>query len=74
VAGSNALSDSQRVERVAHGGSGLVHIRRPDLCEYLVATPDEDEQERIEKAVGTQDDRIRSEEVYLGKLRSLKRA
>jgi len=69
-----ALDDvRQRVERVAHGGSGLVHIRRPDLCEYLVATPEEDEQERIEKAIATHDDRIRSEEVYLGKLRSIKK-
>lgn len=69
-----ALDDvRQRVERMAHGGSGLVHIRRPDLCEYLVATPREDEQERIEKAISTHDESIAAEEAYLRKLKFIKK-
>ena len=63
----------QRVERVAHGGSGLVHIRRSDLCEYLIATPDEEEQERIENTIETHDERIDQEEAYLVKLKAIKR-
>ncbi len=63
----------QRVERVAHGGSGLVHIRRSDLCEYLIATPGEKEQERIENTIATHDERIDQEEAYLIKLKAIKR-
>jgi len=63
----------QRVERVAHGGSGLVHIRRSDLCEYLIATPDEKEQERIENTIATHDERIDQEEAYLSKLKAIKK-
>lgn len=69
-----ALDDvRQRVERVAHGGSGLVHIRRPDLVEYLIATPDEKEQERIENAIATHDTRIDQEEAFLIKLKFIKK-
>lgn len=68
-----ALDDvRQRVERVAHGGSGLVHIRRPDLCDYLIATPEPDEQERIETAIAAHDRRIDAEEAYLSKLKAIK--
>lgn len=69
-----ALDDvRQRVERVAHGGSGLVHIRRPDLCDYLIATPEPDEQERIETAIAAHDRRIDAEETYLSKLKAIKK-
>lgn len=69
-----ALDDiRKRVERHAHGGSGLVHIRRRDLENYLIATPSEPEQERIESALSAYDDCIRREDAYLEKLRLLKR-
>lgn len=63
----------QRVERVAHGGSGLVHIRRSDLCDYLIATPEPDEQERVETAIAAHDRLIDAEETYLYKLMAIKK-
>jgi type I restriction enzyme S subunit len=68
-----ALDDvRQRVEHVAHGGSGLVHIRRPDLCEYLIATPDEREQERIENALDKIEKKIQNEEQCYSKMRAIR--
>ena len=63
----------QRVERAAHGGSGLVHIKRSDLTSYLVATPDEKEQKQIEERISSHDARIRTEEQYRDKLKLQKK-
>ncbi|HWV57462.1 MAG TPA: restriction endonuclease subunit S [Longimicrobiales bacterium] len=64
-----ALDDvRRRVERHAHGGSGLVHVRRGDLEKYLIATPPESEQKRIESMLSVYDERIRSEEKFRDKL------
>jgi type I restriction enzyme, S subunit len=63
----------QRAERHAHGGSGLVHVRRGDLQAYEIATPDESEQARIEDVLEAHDARIRTEETYRGKLLLLKK-
>ena len=63
----------QRVERAAHGGSGLVHIKRSDLTSYLVATPDKEEQKRIEETISSHDSRIRIEEQYRDKLKLQKK-
>ena len=68
-----ALDDVRiRAERAAHGGSGLVHVRRGDLLDYLVATPPEKEQGFIEETLDTHDARIRTEEAALEKLRQVK--
>ncbi|NIA09670.1 MAG: restriction endonuclease subunit S, partial [Nitrospiraceae bacterium] len=63
----------QRVEKAAHGGSGLVHIKRSDLTSYLVATPDEKEQKQIEETISSHDARIRTEEQYRDKLKLQKK-
>jgi len=63
----------QRAERAAHGGSGLVHVRREDLQKYLLAKPDEGEQERIEKVLESKDSNLQTEEHYLLKLKLLKK-
>jgi type I restriction enzyme, S subunit len=62
----------QNAERHAHGGSGLVHVRRGDLQAYEVATPSESEQGRIGNVLEAHDARIRTEEVYRDKLQLLK--
>lgn len=62
----------QRAERFAHGGSGLVHVKRTDLVKYLVAVPPEDEQHRIVRAAEEADGRLQAEEAYLEKLKLLK--
>jgi type I restriction enzyme S subunit len=63
----------QRAERAAHGGSGLVHVRREDLQKYLLPKPDEAEQERIEKILESKDSNLQTEEHYLLKLKLLKK-
>jgi type I restriction enzyme S subunit len=63
----------QTAERAAHGGSGLVHVRRADLINYLIATPDEKEQERIENTILAHDQRTLSEEIYLSSLNQLEK-
>lgn len=69
-----ALDDvRQRTERHAHGGSGLVHVRRGDLQAYSIATPGEFEQRRIERVLEEHDARIRAEEAYRNKLQLLKK-
>lgn len=62
----------QRVERAAHGGSGLVHVRRGDLLGYLVATPSAEEQRRIGRTVSTMNERIEEEQRELAKLNDIK--
>jgi type I restriction enzyme S subunit len=63
----------QRAERAAHGGSGLVHVRREDLQKYLLAKPDEAEQERIEKVLESKDMNLQTEGHYLSKLKLIKK-
>jgi type I restriction enzyme S subunit len=63
----------RRAERAAHGGSGLVHVRRGDLMRYLIATPEPDEQERLGDSLAAADDRIRAEEQYRDKLKQIKK-
>jgi type I restriction enzyme S subunit len=63
----------ERVERAAHGGSGLVHVRRGDLLAYLIATPSPVEQERIGSAVAGMNDRITEEQNELEKLNEIKK-
>jgi len=68
-----ALDDvRQRAERAAHGGSGLVHVRRGDLMRYLIAVPSGTEQDALEAVLATHDARIRAEEAYRDKLRLVK--
>lgn len=68
-----ALDDVRtRVERHAHGGSGLVHVKRGDLENYLIATPPEPEQRSIETVLSEYDDRVRREEEHRDKLYLLK--
>jgi type I restriction enzyme S subunit len=61
-----------RVEREAHGGSGLVHVRRGDLLAYRIAVPEREEQEKICEALEMVEDTVRSEEQQLEKLNALR--
>jgi type I restriction enzyme S subunit len=63
----------QLAENQAHGGSGLVHVRKEDLYKYPLAKPDEMEQQRIAIALVSYERKIVIEEEYLSKLRLLKK-
>lgn len=63
----------QRVERSAHGGSGLVHVRRGDLLAYDVLTPPPTEQRRIAAILDTIDEAIRRTEQVIEKLKQVKK-
>lgn len=61
-----------RAERFAHGGSGLVHVKRSDLENYLVAVPEFDEQEEIAdrlESIQSRIDRLSDERAKLSSLR-----
>lgn len=62
----------QHAERSAHGGSGLVHIRRGDMLNFSLATPPSDEQRRIATAIESAESRVGCEAATLAKLRTLK--
>jgi type I restriction enzyme S subunit len=62
----------ETVERRAHGGSGLVHVRRGDLLGYQIAVPNGEEQGRIAHAHLAMEDRLNRELGELSKLRLLK--
>lgn len=69
-----ALDDvRQRVERAAHGGSGLVHVRRGDLLAYRIPTPPLAEQERIADMVRGLQSRLDCEQEHVSKLASIRR-
>lgn len=61
-----------KVERAAHGGLGLVHVRRGDLLAYKVPTPPLSEQHRIAKILDTLDEAIRETEQVIAKLQQMK--
>lgn len=69
-----ALDDvRQKVERNAHGAIGLVHVRKQDLCEYVVLKPKEiGEQKAIAAILDTMDEAIRRTEALIAKLRQVK--
>jgi len=62
----------QRVERDAHGASGLVHVRKQDLCKYTVYKPELSEQCTIATILDTMDEAIRQTEAVIAKLRQVK--
>ena len=62
----------QRVERDAHGASGLVHVKKEDLCNYRVSKPNPLEQQGIATVLDTMDETIRRTEAVLAKLRQVK--
>jgi type I restriction enzyme, S subunit len=63
----------QRAEQAAHGGSGLVHVRRGDLLGYGIATPPLPEQHQIAAILDTIDNAIRKTEQIIAKLQQVKR-
>lgn len=62
----------QRVERDAHGASGLVHVKKDDLCKYRVSQPNPLEQHAIATILDTMDEAIRRTETVLAKLQQVK--
>lgn len=62
----------ERAEREAHGGSGLVHVRRDDLLGYAIATPLHEEQTRIADRLAIFDAHAHSEDANLEKLKQIK--
>ena len=61
-----------RVERAAHGGSGLVHVRKGDFLSYDVLAPPLAEQRRIAEILDTVDEAIRQTEQLIAKLKQMK--
>ncbi|MFO0877585.1 MAG: restriction endonuclease subunit S [Gemmataceae bacterium] len=62
----------RNAERDAHGGSGLVHVRRDDLLDYTVPCPDPHQQRRIADILDAADAAIRQTEAMIAKLRQMK--
>lgn len=63
----------QRVESNAHGASGLVHVKKQDLCKYIVLTPTRvSEQRAIAAILDSVDETIRQTEAVIAKLRQVK--
>jgi len=61
-------------EKNAHGGLGLVHVRRGDMESYEVLTPrDIDEQSRIATILDASEAAIRASEVVIEKMRAQRR-
>jgi type I restriction enzyme S subunit len=59
-------------EQSAHGGSGLVHVRRGDFLGYELPTPGSFEQRRIAEILGTLDEALRKTEQLIAKLKQIK--
>lgn len=62
----------QKAERAAHGGSGLVHVRRGDLLLYTINTPLEDEQRHIAEVLDTIEAAIQRADTLINKLKWMK--
>ena len=62
----------QEAEQQAHGGSGLVHVRRTDLLKYKIPTPPPPEQRRIAEILDTIDEAIQKTEALISKLKVMK--
>lgn len=62
----------EMAERQAHGGSGLVHVRRGELLGYEIPTPGLDQQIQIASVLGTADDSIAKTEALIAKLKAIK--
>ncbi|RRI02308.1 hypothetical protein EH240_12640 [Mesorhizobium tamadayense] len=58
-------------ERDAHGGSGLVHVKRSDFVKYLVACPPPNQQELIADILDAIDDAIVETDAATEKLRTI---
>jgi type I restriction enzyme S subunit len=62
----------QKAEQEAHGGSGLVHVRRTDLLAYQIPAPPLPEQRRIAEILDTIDEAIQKTEALISKLKAMK--
>jgi type I restriction enzyme S subunit len=62
----------ERAEREAHGGSGLVHVRRDDLLSFRIPTPETNEQSRIAAVLDTVDEAIAKTEAVIEKLKQVR--
>jgi len=61
----------QEAEQQAHGGSGLVHVRRTDLLKYKIPTPPPPEQRCIAEILDTIDEAIQKTEALISKLKAM---
>jgi len=62
----------QEAEQQAHGGSGLVHVRRTDLLKYKIPTPPPPEQRRIAEILDTIHEAIQKTKALISKLKAMK--
>ncbi len=62
----------EKAEQQAHGGSGLVHVKREELLSYRIPTPSEKEQRRITEILDTIDESIQKTEALIEKLKAMK--
>jgi hypothetical protein len=62
----------EKTERRAHGGSGLVHVKRGELLSYRIPTPGAEEQRRIAEILDTIDEAIQKTETLIEKLKAIK--
>lgn len=62
----------QKAERQAHGGSGLVHVRRTDFLKYKIPAPSLAEQHHIAEILDTIDEAIQKTEALISKLKAMK--
>ncbi len=62
----------ERAEREAHGGSGLVHVRREDLLSFAIPTPGPEDQRQIAIFLDTVDEAIARTEAVIAKLKQVR--
>ena len=62
-----------QIEMQAHGGAGLVHIKKSELVKFEYAIPEVSEQDRIAEILTSVDDSIRATEAVIAQAERVKR-
>ncbi len=64
---------TSQIEQQAHGGAGLVHIKKSELTKFEYAVPPPKEQQRISKVLSSVDDSINATEAVIEQAERVKR-
>ncbi|MCC4247302.1 restriction endonuclease subunit S [Stappia indica] len=64
---------TEQIERDAHGGAGLVHIKKSEMVKFRYAVPNAQEQERLSSILSEADEMIASNKRVLDQLIMTKR-